>query len=831
MSFSFKKYHSEKYWKNRDRIYKWKFGLRKRLYSFSKFRKDQTYKRKSFWAHLTLTLWNIVKAIVFVFILFTIEYAANIFWISYLDNIPSWLVSVQNAVPKPTYPNDRDAIIELLSIIASVTGVILALFYPVIATIASTAYAKVHTNVRSLLLSEKETQGYLRRLTYLTAFSLVVLLMVSFGYKPGNLILTFLLLYCLIVLFGILKIGLGVYNLLEPTSLLGLVIEKLKTSIEEVTSQSPYYDDRSFQNFHRQIANDQIENMELITNLSINNGFQESSFLKCNRNSFSTLNFYLGSKATIPRNSEWFPMFITHKSYFESDMTARGLSKNTSTYVQPKQEKNNLWFEERIIESASKAINQVISIGRHDLLGKSIIEAQNTIELLGRQFNIVVAEKLLKELKVCLIDLSKKLDLESKSTDYSDWRSELESIEAYTYTVFAFQFGLLVQIGRLNSTNFASQYNTIDWQDNSSIYKTSFIPELHSSLDRFIENHKNEIAVEGKRITPDWYYKQSLCAQYLMIVSKKLHDSIELTDKYLVEVANLLDKSEMPLLASLTCHVGLEVIGKIRFRLEESKRVLDGLDIFEKSKGEFTWSKPDYEAIEKSLVKYERRFVGLTVKNIIKISELDWTNNFPDVFAQSYSITSTYLNLFFQENDEQLFAKTFPQFLKAAFKAFENNNRNFKHYNMPQNISYQTLLDLLEISGYAYIYSEIHGGNYWETTRKAWNEEFVPLESNINTLAGYYQYYKSSLYGTGINYTDHSEREKALRDVVRKQNIRTSSNPLVNIFIPDSDFGSIHYSTAELFLELYLFTFMDAKNAASNMQRREIFNQMVRLNG
>ena len=110
------------------------------------------------------------------------------------------------------------------------------MFYPVLATIASTAYAKVNANIRNLLFYDKETQNFLKRLTFLTAFSIALLLFLSLGYKPRTLILSFITLYSLITLFGILKIGLGVYEFLDPSMLSRIVFDKLSQNINDVTT-------------------------------------------------------------------------------------------------------------------------------------------------------------------------------------------------------------------------------------------------------------------------------------------------------------------------------------------------------------------------------------------------------------------------------------------------------------------------------------------------------------------------------------------------------------------------------------------------------------------
>ena len=203
-----------------------------------------------------------------------------------------------------------------------------------------------------------------------------------------------------------------------------------------------------------------------------------------------------------------------------------------------------------------------------------------------------------------------------------------------------------------------------------------------------------------------------------------------------------------------------------------------------------------------------------------------WNNQFPDVFAHSYSLLLIHLNDCFAKDDVQEFGNSFPTFLKASISAFGNINKTFKHFEKPQNISYQTLLDLMEISGYGYIYSVIYKKlQYWEIVKKTWDENFLPTKENFELLANYYEYYKSNLYGTGINFNEKHQRERTLSDITEKLGLapRDVEDIIVKPFIKDS-YHSIFYDVAEMFMEIYIFTFVEAKTA-TNLMRREFFNR------
>jgi hypothetical protein len=831
LKIPFKYTLSKKYWTLRNRVQLIQFRIKRQQYRIKNFFFEEKRKANSSITHIRLTLWSIFKAVGFVALILFVENFATNYWQTNLSSFPNWLVKLQELLPKPTYPNDRDAIIELISVIASVTGVILALFYPILATIASTAYAKVHASIRNLLLYEKETQAYLRRLTYLTASSITVLLCLSFDFLPGNLLLSFLAFYSLTTLFGILKIGLGVYNFFEPSTLAGIVVSRLTDSVKNVTTEGEYWNDNNFQNHHYILAFEQTENLSLLTSLCLkDDDLKESSFKSIFKTSLYTLQFYLIQKPKIPIDSLWFPNSYEHRSYFESDMTMRQLSMNTNTLTQPKVKPNRYWLEERIVNNLSNGLESVVRSGHINVLGESILITHSVFDSLSAITDLRTGEILLDKLLMNVRLISNKKEKKIEVYNYENWKDELGCIETYCYAILRLQAGVFETINTFNSDKITKEYKKINWEDKSTIYTTSFIPELYDQLNKFREFVENEKAIEGKQVTPDWYFLQRLTSEYLRLAKDKINKTIHFFESHLLSLAKHFDKNNNCLLSSFTAQIGLEILHKLNYRIVSIKQTLKDIDKIEVCKGEFVWTKPNFEEIEVKLIKYENECIYIISKNIEKMALVEWNNQFPDVFAHSYSILSNKLNESYRRNQFDLFQKCFVPFLKSSIIAFGNINETFKHYDRPQNISYQALLDPMEISGYAYIYSVLYNSpNYWDEVKKAWDESFLPSKENIELLVSYYNYYKTNLYGTGINYTEKHQRERTLSDVTQSLNIRVRSIPdfLVRLFVSEDPYHHNYYDVAELFIELYLFTFLEAKDSTSII-RRGIFNQWNR---
>jgi hypothetical protein len=829
LKIPFKYTHSKYYWILRNRVQQFQFRLKQQRYRIKNLFNEEIQKIKSSIHHARLSLWSIYKAVGCVALIFFIEKIISNFWQTNFILFPNWLINLNTFLPKPTYPNDRDAIIELISVIASVSGVILALFYPMLATIASTAYAKVHSNIRNLLLDEKGTQGYLKRLTFLTASSIVVLLFMSFDFLPGNLILSFLTFYSLTTLFGILKIGLGVYNFFDPSTLASSVNNKLNNSVKNVTTEGEYWNDKNFQYHYYKIAYEQTENLSLLMSLCLKDDLKESSFKTIFKISTNTLRFYLIHKPKIPIDSQWFPNIYEHRSYFESDITMRQLSLKSNTYTQPRVKPNHYWLEDRIVNNLSNHLELAVKRGYINILGESILLTHDVFDSLGSMTDLRTAEILLDKLLSIIGTINNK-DSKIEISNYENWREELGCVETYCYAILRLQVGVFESLTSFNSDKITQEYKKINWEKENSIYSTTFIPEIFDLLKKIREFIENEKAIEEKIITPEWYYLQLLSSVHLKHSKDKINQTIHLFESHLLSLAKHFDIENNYLLASFTAQIGLEIITKLNFRLVSVKKSILDLDKMEVCKGQFDWTKPKFEEIENSLSLYEYECLNILSKNIENMTLVKWNNQFPDVFSHSYSLISNKLNECFKKNTFEIFQKYFVPFLKSSISGFGNLNAIFQHYDRPQNISYQALLDPMEISGYAYIYSVIYNSpNYWDEVKKAWDESFLPSKENIDLLVSYYSYYKTNLNGTGINYAEKHERERTLSDVTQKMKIRAQNIPdfIVRLFVSDNPYHHNFYEVAELFIEIYLFTFIEAKDS-TNKFKREIFNQWMR---
>jgi hypothetical protein len=824
LKIPYKIYSFKQYWKTIGLFKSVNFKIRRASFKGKKFISTEKETLSNTYRQFKIVLWQIVKAFLSLVLLFLIEYFSTKLWFNYIDYIPKWIISFHKTIPKTIYPTNKDAVLYLVSVIASVTGVILALFYPVLATIASTAYAKVNANIRNLLFYDKETQNFLKRLTFLTAFSIALLLFLSLDYKPRTLILSFITLYSLITLFGILKIGLGVYEFLDPSMLSRIVFDKLSQNINDVTTKGENFDERNFQSYYHNLATGQIENLSTITRLSIDvNDVNESSLQKSVSITYLILQNYLKSKSKIPEKSLWFPKIFEHSSYFTSDTTHRSLSNNTNTFIQPNVIQDYFWFEDKILQNIANISNTLISNGHITIFNETSKNSINVLSYLGYSLDLRTGKNLLERMlnNTSLIIKNAK----QQTNNYEDIKAELTSIELYSGNFLSFQIYILERITLFDSIKLGKEIDKINWLDNQSIYEIDIIPELYDTLNGLSKNLRNEKLIEEVIITPDWYIKQKISAKYINIISKKLDDTIELFDKQILSLV----EDNQPLLTSFLIQKGLEIINKLNYRFLKLKKSVSDISKFEKVEKEFEWLKPDFEKIDKQLKNYENQCILILSKNIVETSNVIWNNQFPDIFGQSYSMISNYINKSFEENNEELINQVFPPFLESALNAFNQLNKRYKDYYRPERISYQVLLDAMEISSYSYIYSKLYKKDtYWIKNKEAWDTYFTPTKENIELLVNLYKYYKTELFGVGINHDDKNQRTLTLKKIVKetKIDINKINDCFVETFLErDGLFSSS--DVTEVFIEKYLFK-LEESVEAKKLIKRDVQKRCIR---
>lgn len=788
------------------------------------------YNNQSFaWLQAKASFPSLIRSICTVSLLLIVEYFLGIAFESSLSVIPKWLHQLQSIAPIPTYPRDKDAIIEFASVIASISGVILALFYPVLATIASTEYAKTNPGIRSLLLSETTTQSYLRSLTFLTASAITILAALSIGLRVGLIVIAFLGTSSIINLFGILRIGLGIYNLFDPSLLSPISASKLIETIDEATWRKPNFKNANFQRHFLLQAHQQLNNLSYIMSVCLSSSQTSSTgFKRCHLSLLQVLKYYAKRKFEIPTDSEWFPKTYQHKSFFESDISSREMSAITQTLIPPAAIRDLEWFENRVAEILSMNVARLADSGGFALMTELISASSDLIDCrYASSKNKSIPRLLSSYLNAIRNHLNSKTLLQQQN-DYDEWKIELTSIEAYGYLLLNFMLRGIDETLKYDGEKLLIEFSKLDFKDSSKLYRSDFLEEHIIELERMHKFIKNEIRAEGVRVTPNWYITQSLGSLQLKLIDERIRWILSLIETHFLPLLNI-EEAKPTIATAFAAQIGLEMAHKLLYRLRNIENTIDSINRLEVCKKEFVWENPKTERFISTITSLEEASFTACHRTLLPLSDIAWSADNPDILSHAYATISRKLSKHLQQNSANKYSEIFPDFLASSLRLMPKLMRDFAHYAKPINIALQPTIEVLEISGYAYVYSVLHKNqDLWQATQSAWEKLFFASPENIKRIVSFYAYHKTMNVING-SFHGRFEREKELREMVTKHKITKYSvgNRLVSRFVPE-EYGMIHEDFSELFIEMYLFTKLSAKSATSIFQR-DLFGTIERI--
>ena len=131
----------------------------------------------------------------------------------------------------------------------------------------------------------------------------------------------------------------------------------------------------------------------------------------------------------------------------------------------------------------------------------------------------------------------------------------------------------------------------------------------------------------------------------------------------------------------------------------------------------------------------------------------------------------------------------------------------------------------------SYIYSEIYNSSFWLEITKCWDE--IKMDENqIKLIILSYKFYMNDKLGTGINFSDNFNRNRRLSKVIQDKQINATDyrNSIIRRYVADGIHTDNSYE--EIFLEMYLFTFLETKESAIEIHedgRRPIFYDIIRI--
>jgi hypothetical protein len=636
------------------------------------------------------------------------------------------------SVFEPVDEKNQEIYKDLLIAIVTVVGIFLTLYFTNLSTVVGTLYAEMPARVRNLVIQERVGNISINFLIFLIIYSLLLLLAETlFGMRPKIAIVTATALGCVTVPIFV-SLSARTFRFLDPTTFTDTVIPQLIKWSRNATIEGFLWNDPSFQRHYHQQSSEALLNLQSLAQIihdkpQLQTEAQPLFLTKIS----SFVVVYLDKKRQIPLGSLWYVKAPVFKDWYLTDYTQLALASSTRTSLQPEMKPDRYWLENALLELLTEAILKCTDSNRQQVTFRVLQDFLTIFEAFGEQWEIQFAKRMLPNVFSSVTYLNSTLTGEDLNSERFNLE-QLQSIEYLGLYPIYLLLGFRKGVEQLALSDLSQIIFLLNWKSKRAIYQLGLPTSTLKEIEEIQQKLEIEVLVEGQIISSGWYIQQLVFQQLALRFKEQLIELVSLGSAYYLPQIEHLITQKRYLLAAQFITRGLEFYHKVFAHLVWLRQWAENLDRSRVLQG-LRWPEWNWEQIEKMLTLDNNTLVVRLAQCIPHLMEDNQRNDIPDLAGQAISTVQTkYLEALIN-NDVELASKLFEPYFQGCIGKYVTLSATTQvdNYDIERQVivSAQPLIDLFEISGYAYLFAEFHrNAPLWNTCQIVWEWYLTQLE-------------------------------------------------------------------------------------------------------
>ena len=734
----------------------------------------------------------------------------------------------------------------LLATVTGIGGLFIGLYYTAISAIGGAIYSRVPNNIRDLLAQERIGNVYMRFLALVTYLGVILLAFRTAGFPPIVLAVPVFILASGISIIAFVRLGARVFDLFDPTSLSHHLFHQLRRNYRQVMAGQYRWSDPAFQSYAHRSARSAVDTLSTLADITARephlNGQPLATLCK---HLLFFLRIYEPAKRRIPTESLWYAKRYIYPDWYKTSDSTTSLVHQTGTSLPPDNVSDPRWLEGEILPIVYNCIRLNLERGRYEIVTDLLSNVDAYLQQLCKEHQVQTALQTIKDL------VSQCADLVFASVPDDLEREPLEQL-GMADTLGAMPISVLLaymrSIEESDLDSDLARLKQIDWRSVDDIYAVNLPLYALPQLEWLRPRLEFEFSSEGRQISPHWY----ICELVVQTVSENAKATITglVGDAQAIYGAWSKTATEKKLPWVIACVLSREAEywNKLDVNLTKLRERWAGLNSSRRIEG-LPWPTLDLNELDR--IRNERRNDVLRLMSVEStiLSLTPRPESYPDFAGQFLHTVGEALVSAMYENDGRSVEALFKTFFHGTLLQYERLRPKGDVADWPAQIELKVavapLLDLMDLSGYAFLYSEYHDNPALsEPVISSWNEYLdenkkTPPQATILFLADVsLSETMFELPHRGLLRTRWSQIAfRRLRDLERKRvsgrgeffdadTIVVHESPLVRIFSREP-YGSFH-DGIDIFLAKYIRRRDDGKDADFGARRRELQEQLER---
>lgn len=803
------------------------------LFGMKHWIREESTTTKSLWFLLKSTLVQLVLVPLTVFGL----QITNSYFVSLFTEIGFTL-------PKDNYYG------TLLATVIGAGGLFIGLYYAAISVLGSAIYAKVPNNIRDLLAKEQVGNAYMGCIAVFTYFGVCLLIFHALGREPIILAIPLLLLGAGLTIIGFVRLGARAFYLSDPTTLSDRLFKQLRQCYLQMQAGGYRWSDQSFQNHAHRVAQTTIETLTTVSEIAEKESHLNGQpFANLCKRLLLFLVYYETRKKSIPTDSLWYEKRAVHPDWYQTGDTETSLAHDTSTGLQPKLASDPRWMEAAILPIVKRCLDINIRNERYTLVNKLLGNLDIYVQQLAKEHQVESAFNLIRDV---FSHCEALIFVKKNKVVIEEPLEHMQICEQLAMMPISLLLAYISAIGSYGRDKILQRIHHITWKSEKSIYRAGFAVHVLEQLEWLGPTLEFEERVEGGVISPAWYIQELIAqqeAKNLLTAMSFFYEKTGDLYKHWIETAT---SSKHPWLAAAMLSTELEYWNK----LDHHANTLDDLwnDLNSDRRIEkLPWPSLDIDNLVEKKKQRKKELLKFTSTENIPLSLISRPESYPDFAGQFLHTVGEALLTAMCENDYDMVEALFKGYFYGSSLQFEQlkpkEAKLDRQNQIDLKIAVAPLLDLMDISGYAYLLSDYHDTLCLkETIVKVWDEY---LDQNSTQLR--LKFFAAAVSLTesafetahrSINRTRWMQTIQRLLEELERQEVppgpgirRTYSppetvaihkSPLVRIFARDS-WGAYHGDGIDIFLAKYVRQREDGQNLDFGSRRNRDIAEEIRI--
>lgn len=663
-------------------------------------------------------VWRTIISIALIVILESLEYFLTSRW-AFISTV---FHSIQLTNLKQSIPYDT-----LFAGIAGVTGLLLGLYFAALTSLISSRYYAYPGTLLSLLLREKAGNHYIGVLSFTTVYSVILLCYISLGRVPGvinTIFVTFLSCY---VIYCFTFLGKRVFSFFDPAQLSYSIFNDINKDIKSSTVKGFAWKDTNYQSYYHDQAKQAIDTYSVLVNFcSTSPQITGSSLLEVLKRGVYLVINYQKKKVQIPSDSNWYEKHFDHQDWFLASSSQLGIALQTSTSLQPKVKSDNYWLELQIIDIILFAVKEYLK--RDDV--KNVYLVLDTVNVLvqdfGSRFETKQIIKLLKTMENILDEYIQQKSNEGQYDILSNtfW---MALVDCYGLFYISPLLGFFNKLGANPKSTFEKLLDSVKWNSSKGAYASDFPYKMLDRLEYVFDRLEFEKSVEGQILSPSWYRNQLIIGRFAELIDETTCDLITMAVEFYIRKTELLYQQKQYIACTLLGHRGLEWCKKAYHHLGICPAMSDTLSEYHIRK-ELQWPQWKWEELNTQVNNLEKEIYKIMVRCLLFIVESSQDGKLPDLYGQTYHMILLAIYQMLKMHDSEAVKDLVPLFFASVLQAHEVLRKKTDEWADPTAsliFSTEPIADLMELSGYSLVYSELYEiPELWNPIKTCWDAYF-----------------------------------------------------------------------------------------------------------